>query len=254
MHILLVNDDGIGAVGIMALLKSAAARGHKVTMCAPSGQMSAASHRITLTDPLFAKEYPLPYPGCTGYAISGTPADCVRLALAEGGLITDKVDLIISGINNGYNAGTAVYYSGTVAAAREGAFYRIHSIAASIKMRAKEENLMAFADFIVETGEKYVLTPFQRGVILNVNAPDLDRESWSGITYAPLAKSHFLDRYDRRFSPRAGTYFWLDDFEELEPADEGSDLWYLERSHTVLTLISAPECVSEEEYRTLGLP
>jgi hypothetical protein len=109
MHIFLVNDDGIGAVGIMALLRAAEKRGHRVTMCAPKNQMSAASQRITLSDPIQVREYPVEGSSCTAWAIDGTPADCVRVSLCPGGLVTDPVDMVISGINKGENAGTAVH-------------------------------------------------------------------------------------------------------------------------------------------------
>lgn len=108
----------------MALMEAALKRGHRVSMCAPSGQMSAASHRITLSDPLYVKDYPLNWENAEGFAITGTPADCVRLAFL-GGLVAESVDGVISGINNGYNAGLATYYSGTVGAAREGARWAI---------------------------------------------------------------------------------------------------------------------------------
>ena len=95
MHFLLVNDDGIGAVGIMALLEAAVQRGHTVTMAAPATQQSAASHRITLTDPIFMQPYETNLPGVEAFAIRGTPADCVRIAL-RGGLMRQKPDVVIS--------------------------------------------------------------------------------------------------------------------------------------------------------------
>ena len=103
MHFLLVNDDGIGSVGIMALMEAALKRGHRVSMCAPSGQMSAASHRITLSDPLYVKDYPLNRENAQGFAITGTPADCVKAALDA--ILQGKPDVVLSGINHGYNVG-----------------------------------------------------------------------------------------------------------------------------------------------------
>ena len=116
MHILLVNDDGITAVGITALLKEAAARGHRVTMAAPDRQQSAASHRLTLSEPIMMHPFTTGLPGVEAYAIKGSPADCVRVALL-GGLVTDPVDVVVSGINNGLNAGMDAHYSGTLGAA-----------------------------------------------------------------------------------------------------------------------------------------
>ena len=128
MHIFLVNDDGIGSKGIMALARAATGRGHKVTMCAPATQQSAASQRITLAEPIYVAPYPSQDPLLTAYAITGTPTDCVRLGLQN--LAKEPVDVLISGINDGYNSGMAVHYSGTVAAAREGALNGLHAIAA----------------------------------------------------------------------------------------------------------------------------
>ena len=143
MHIFLVNDDGIGAKGIMALMDAAADRGHQVTMCAPRYQQSAASHRFTLMEPVYAAEYALGRPGCRGFSIAGTPADCVRVGLQH--LIDRPMDMVVSGINNGYNAGIAVHYSGTVGAAMEGAFHHLPAIAASIHHKATDEMIRHLA-------------------------------------------------------------------------------------------------------------
>ena len=144
MHILLVNDDGIGSVGIMALFHEALKRGHRVTMCAPAAQQSAASHRITLTEPIMAKTYPVDSPMAEAYAIHGSPVDCVRLGLLGG--LAKKPDLVLSGINNGYNAGMAVQYSGTVGAAMEGALYRLPASAASIDYGAEPQAVHELAE------------------------------------------------------------------------------------------------------------
>ena len=169
MHFLLVNDDGIGSVGIMALMEAALKRGHRVSMCAPSGQMSAASHRITLSDPLYVKDYPLNRENAEGFAITGTPADCVRLAFL-GGLVTDPVDGVISGINNGYNAGLATYYSGTVGAAREGALLGYPAIAASIDYKADPAHVQDAAELVLAVAEKYCQAPQDGFRVLAVTA------------------------------------------------------------------------------------
>lgn len=91
MHIFLVNDDGIGAKGIMALLRAAAQRGHTVSMCAPRYQQSAASHRFTLTEPIYVSQYPVSEKGCEAFSIAGSPVDCVRVGLQK--LVHRPVDL-----------------------------------------------------------------------------------------------------------------------------------------------------------------
>ena len=173
MHIFLVNDDGIGSKGIMALYRAAVERGHEVTMCAPRHQQSAACHRFTLSDPLFVTEFPLDAEGCEGYAITGSPADCVRVGLKHIKDTRKPVDVVISGINDGYNAGIAVHYSGTVGAAVEGSFHYIPSIAVSIAYKAEPDMFDNLARYTIEMAEKYVKTHPPRCSILNINAPRL---------------------------------------------------------------------------------
>lgn len=252
MRILLVNDDGIGAVGIMTLMDAAVERGHQVIMCAPSGQQSAASHRITLADPLFVRDYPVQYESATAYAITGTPADCVRLALM-GGLNDAPLDMVISGINNGYNAGMATHYSGTVGAAMEGALNHLHAVAASIDFNADPQNVRDAADFVIATAERYHKTPLTRVAVLNINVPNLPASQWRKPVYAPLSDANFTDGYERRHAERAGTYFWMLGGCATEPYREGTDQWYLEHNHVVLTLMGNPVCEPSEACGALGL-
>lgn len=251
MHILLVNDDGIGAVGIMALMDAALERGHRVTMCAPSNQQSAASQRITLSDPLYVKDYPVEHPNARAFAISGTPADCVRLGLMGG--LTDKPDLVLSGINNGYNAGMATHYSGTVGAAMEGALNSLHAVAASIDYNADPGNVRELAEYVIQVSERYVKTPAVFAQVLNINAPNLPAAQWQKPVYAPLSESNFQDGYERRHAERVGVYYWLTADCKTEPCREGTDQWYLEKNHVVLTLMGNPVCACEEAFATLNL-
>lgn len=234
MHIFLTNDDGVGAQGIMALYRAAVARGHEVTMCAPKTQQSAASHRFTLADPLFVSDYPLE--GAAGYAVTGAPADCVRIGLQMLKEQGKKVDVLISGINDGYNAGIAVHYSGTVGAAMEGAFHHIPSIAASIYHQATPEMYDHLASYTVEMAEKYAKTKPPRATILNINAPCATPSELKEPVYAPMDTGYFSDGYERRSSPRAGDYYWLTEG-ELEAPQVGTDCWYLQEGHITLTLM-----------------
>ena len=252
MHFLLVNDDGIGSAGIMALMEAALKRGHRVSMCAPSGQMSAASHRITLSDPLYVKDYPLNRENAQGFAITGTPADCVRLAFL-GGLVTEPVDGVISGVNNGYNAGLAVYYSGTVGAAREAALLGHPSIAASIDYKADPAHVQDAAELVVEVAEKYFRAPKNGFRVLNINVPDLPRAQWKAPVYAPLSDAGIRDGYDRCYADRPGTYFWLQAGCEMDPPAEGCDEWYLNLGHPTLTLLSGMGSEPQADFDRLGL-
>ena len=238
MHIFLVNDDGIGAPGIMALLHAAVSAGHEVTMCAPKYQQSAASHRFTIADPIYAAPWPTEIPNCRAWAITGSPADCVRIGVDE--LLEKPVDVLISGINKGYNAGVAVQYSGTVGAAMEGSFYRIPSIAASIHHKATQEMLDHFAAYVIRIAQQYASAQTPASTILNINAPLTAPKDIQGVVYAPLDTANFADHYVRRESPRAGTYFWLDDTGEMEAFTPGCDNDWLEKGHITLTLMGAP--------------
>lgn len=251
MHLFLVNDDGIGAKGIMALLRAAVRRGHEVTMCAPKYQQSAASHRFTLSDPLYVSEYPVEEPGCKAWAITGSPADCVRVGMNQ--LIEKPVDLVISGINDGYNAGVAVHYSGTVGAALEGRFHHLPSIAASIHHRATQEMIDHLADYTIRMAEQYVGKTVPDGMILNINAPLTAPEEIRGAVYAPLDESYYTDHYDRRESPRAGTYFWLEGGSPMEPFHPGSDNDYLEQGYITMTLMGHPRMMDKAFWESLDI-
>ena len=250
MHIFLTNDDGIGAKGIMALYRAAIARGHEVTMCAPKTQQSAAGHRFTLAEPLFVSDYPLE--GATGYAITGAPADCVRVGLQMIKEQGKKVDVVISGINDGYNAGIAVHYSGTVGAAMEGAFHYLPSIATSIHHKATPEMLDHLARFTIEMAEKYAGATVPRATILNINAPCAEPDQLKEPIYAPLDSGYFTDGYERRTSPRAGDYFWMVDG-DLEAPEKDTDCWYLREGHITLTLMGHFISESKAFWDTLGM-
>lgn len=252
MHILLVNDDGIGAVGIMALLEEAVSRGHTVTMAAPATQQSAASHRITLTEPILMKPYETGLPGVEAFAIRGTPADCVRVAL-RGGLMQQRPDVVVSGINNGYNAGMDVHYSGTVAAAMEGSMQGYRAVASSIAWNASPEGLRALAALTIDMAQRYSCIPPLPMCVMNINAPVIPPDSWMPTVYAPLNVSAYQDGYERRESPFSGSYFWLTGSAEAESHLEGTDQWYLARGHVTVTMLGNFASMTTQEWNGLGI-
>ena len=238
MHILLVNDDGINATGIRALCEACVQRGHKVSVCAPHTERSASSHRITLADPIFVREVDFSLPNVRAWSISGTPADCVRIGLYE--LVEEPVDVVISGINNGHNAGMAVHYSGTVAAAREGALNNLPSIATSLSFKGPESMLHYLADFTVQAAEVYVDVEGAAQAVLNINAPSVEPAAMLPPMAAPLSTAGYRDRYIRRESPRAGTYFWLSNGAEVEPSASDTDVALLKAGHITFTSLGNP--------------
>lgn len=237
MHILITNDDGIHSIGIKALADAALKRGHRVTISAPMGQCSANSQHITLTAPLLIHEENWEN-GIKAYAVEGTPCDCVRVApMFE----EAPYDFCISGINKGENAGSAVYYSGTVAAAREAAMLYIPAIAVSIMPGADDEMRAALAQIAVETAEKFEKTPLPRFTIINLNAPALPPAEWKPLVVCPLSQAYYLDSYEKRVSPLKQTYFWLsaDDTSgvPMEKPEEGSDYQLLRAGHVTCTFL-----------------
>jgi len=203
MHILLTNDDGYNAPGIQTLYRTLQAQtNHEISIVAPDGQRSATGHSITLFQPLFLTEYNLSGQQ-KGYAISGTPSDCVKLAI-QGGLVS-KPDVIISGINHGPNLGTDVFYSGTVSAAMEGVLLGIPSIAVSL---ASYEyiNFEPAAIYIAEQLD-FIVQHYQDG-LMNINIPGKPRDEWRGVKVTRLGKAVYENVFERRVDPHGRTYFW----------------------------------------------
>ena len=232
MHFLLVNDDGIHAIGLTALSAAALEKGHTVTVCAPQSQQSAASHHLTLATPLLVRE--VPWEGAKAYAIAGTPADCARLGML---LAEQHIDFVFSGINNGENAGTAVYYSGTVAAAREARMCNKKSMAVSIETGADEASLAHLARMAVSIAERAAGQEMPRLCLLNLNAPGIPHDQWKPLRTAPLSDAFFLDSYEKRVNPRGHAYFWLEEGLKIEPHRPGTDMALLAQGHTVLTML-----------------
>lgn len=203
MHILLTNDDGYQAAGIQTLYRTLQAQTkHRISIVAPDSQRSATGHSITLYHPLFFSEYPLEG-GEKGYAVSGTPSDCVKLAVQ--GELVPRPDLVISGINQGSNLGTDVFYSGTVSAAMEGVILGIPSLAVSLA-GCEFVDFEPAARYLTENLEQIV--PGRQRGLLNINFPGIPKESWQGIKVTRLGKAVYDDVFERRINPRGQVYYW----------------------------------------------
>lgn len=237
MHILLTNDDGISSEGLRALADAALRRGHRITVSAPHSQCSANSQHITLTHPLLVHQ--VPWPGADhAYSVEGTPADCVRIAPS---LTDTPIDFCLSGINRGENAGSAVYYSGTVAAAREAAMLYMPAMAVSIRVGADDEMRRRLAEMAVDIAEKFQKTPLPRFSVINLNAPAIPPEQWKPLKLCPLSQSYYVDGYEKRLSPLGQTYLWLAANDTsgvpMEPPEPGSDYAYLFDGHVTCTIL-----------------
>jgi 5'-nucleotidase len=193
MNILLTNDDGVFAPGIAAAYRELARLGD-VTVVAPADRMSGAGHSITVYEPLICKRVEIEGQ-FSAYSVSGSPADCVKLAIME--LCPARPALVVSGINNGANVGINVYYSGTVAAAMEAVFYRIPAIAISC---AHEEQMdfKTAAGYALEVINK-VLTANLSGVI-NINIPRLSNGRPKGVRVVPQSTMGFEEHFVKKQS------------------------------------------------------
>ncbi|MBN1541489.1 5'/3'-nucleotidase SurE [candidate division KSB1 bacterium] len=206
MKILLTNDDGIGAPGLAALVKSVSELG-EVFVAAPATEMSAVGHAITLSDPLKVKEY-FKNGDFFGYAVTGTPADSVKIAYWV--LLKDvpKPDLLISGINLGSNTGINTIYSGTVSAATEGAILGIPSFAISLAT-FKNPDFSVAARFAQKLIPRLLENPLPQGVFLNVNIPAVKEEEIRGVQITRQGLANYGEEYHVRTDPRNINYYWL---------------------------------------------
>jgi len=230
MEILITNDDGIYSEGIFALYDSLRKAGN-VTVVAPDTQRSAVGHAITLTDPLRVTEARR-RGKFFGYATSGTPADCVKLAIRA--LMKKKPDLVFSGINLGANMGYNVLYSGTVSGATEGALFGIPSIAVSLNTFIKPDfrGAAAFAAKIASAASRNRLPP---GTLLNVNIPAVPAGRIKGVSVTRQSHTLFSDRFDKRTDPHGQTYYWLTGSLNQKDAAPDSDLTAVSRNRISIT-------------------
>lgn len=232
MHILLVNDDGIHAPGIRTLAQTLASRGHRVSVCAPDRERSAASHSITLREPVTAQRVDLPGAE-TAYAASGTPADCARLGLY---LIPD-VELVISGINNGPNLGGACIYSGTVGAATEAAMSGVPALASSLCI-FNSEDYSAAAEVTARVAEWMVDHPLRRGEIYNLNVPPLPYDELRGVRAAVSAPNFLDSAVYREVETEDGVVYRYALGENVPIEDPNCDQLLMEAGYATLTRLT----------------
>ena len=232
MKILLTNDDGIYAKGI-EILHEYLTKDHEVLVVAPETEQSAVGHAITLTDPLRVK--PIDRNGFFfGYAVKGTPADCVKLAINE--LMQSPPKLVVSGINLGANVGINVIYSGTVSAATEGTILGVASIAVSINtFRDPDfEPAARFVRLLVRQVEQHGLPPHTS---LNVNVPAIPEDQIRGVRVTRQGITRFVEKFDRRVDPRNHVYYWQCGSTPPLEEDGDTDASALARDYIAITPI-----------------
>jgi 5'-nucleotidase len=225
--ILVTNDDGITAPGIRALVAAVEEFG-EVLVVAPDRPQSGMGHAITVNNPLRMNEVD-DYDTIKAYTCSGTPVDCVKLAIYE--ILKKRPALIVSGVNHGSNCSTNVLYSGTMSAAVEGALEGIPSIGFSLLDYAHDANFEP-AKGVVKTVVKSTLEKgMPDGICLNVNIPKASDEPLKGIKVCRQAKAFWDDKFDMRQDPLGKKYYWLTG--QFENQDKGgdTDIWALENNY-----------------------
>jgi 5'-nucleotidase len=233
-RILITNDDGVRAPGILALSQALAALG-EVTIVAPAENQSGKGHSITIEDPIYVDAVTL-----TGdipaTSVTGTPATAVKVAL--GALLERKPDLVVSGINRGWNLGSVAYVSGTVGAAREAALAGIPAIAASLS--SEESNYAPAAEVLRQVVQMARKAGFERGVFLNINVPAGSANAIKGIQLTRQSALTGVERFEEQRSPRGRRYFWSV-WNEPTGDVEGTDVWAVERGYAAVTPLRATE-------------
>lgn len=217
MKLLISNDDGIFADGIRTLANTLADAGHDVTVVCPDRERSATGHGLTLHKPIRADVIEKVFhPAVHAWMCSGTPSDCVKLAL--GALLDHPPDYVLSGINHGPNLGTDILYSGTVSAAMEGLMEGIPSLAFSLASFSGQQFQPA-ADFARVLLEHLIQTPLAAPTLLNVNVPAIPADEIAGVLWTRQGIRRYVDLFEKRIDPRGRTYYWLAG-EVLEEMDD----------------------------------
>jgi 5'-nucleotidase len=227
------NDDGITSPGLHALYAALKRIGH-VTVVAPDAERSAVGHAITTLTPLRAKEFRLGRE-VIGYAVNGTPADCVKLGV--GTLLERPPDLVVSGINLGPNTATNIIYSGTVSAATEARILGIPSIAVSLGTFVDPEWSVAAA-FARDLARKVLQHGLSPRVLLNVNVPSLPRAKIKGVKVTRQGDSAYVEEFTVREDPRRQPYYWLAGSYRMTDTDQDTDAWALDQGYISVTPIT----------------
>ena len=202
--ILITNDDGISSRGIYALWEAMNDIG-ETFIAAPSSEQSASSHSLTLSSPLRVEILERKN-GFKGWSISGTPVDCVKIAIRS--LMKKSPDILVSGVNHGANLGNNIMYSGTVSAATEGMIMGVPSIAISLASYETDNY-----DVVKKYAKNIVTNVLDHGLpqdtLLNVNVPYCKLKEIRGLKITSQGNQYFIDEYEKRFDPRNNEYYWI---------------------------------------------
>ena len=225
--ILVTNDDGITAPGIRNLIAVMAEIG-EVVVVAPDSPQSGMGHAITVNNTLYLNKISPENAAITEYNCSGTPVDCVKLAVHE--ILKCKPDLCVSGINHGSNSSINVIYSGTMSAAVEAGIEGIPAIGFSLCNHRLDIDFSA-CEWVVKTIVEKVLAEKHNCFCLNVNIPYLPKEEIKGIKTCRQAKAYWKEDFEERHDPNGQTYYWLKGSFVNEDSGEDTDVWALDNGY-----------------------
>ena len=228
--ILITNDDGIQAKGIRSLIKAVEPFGD-IVIVAPDKPQSGMGHAITVNDVLRLERSPL-YSEYEAYTCTGTPVDCVKLAISE--VIKGQPDLLVSGINHGENSASNVLYSGTMSAAVEGAMEDIPSIGFSLLDFDPDADFTGSQWAVKQIVEKVLNNEFPKSICLNVNIPQLPQEELKGIKICRQAKAYWKDEFDKRHDNFGKPYYWLKGSFNRSDRSEDTDIWALDHGYVTV--------------------
>jgi 5'-nucleotidase len=231
MKILVTNDDGIHAEGLWTLVRELK-KIAQVTVVAPDGERSAIGTAVTLFQPLHASEICAPEDGVKAYAIDGSPSDCVILALGK--LITDNVDMVISGINRDLNLGEDVYISGTVGAAMQGYFRGLPALAVSAP-KGSTTGFKVAAHITTALAQRMVANKFAR-IFLNINVPDLSLEEIRGVKLTRLARSSHINSVSEDNNDQVQQYRLVRE-RVAESGSDGTDIQAIVQGNISITAL-----------------
>src|SRR5690606_31043819 len=226
--ILVTNDDGITAPAIRALISVMEQIG-RVIVVAPDSPQSATGHAITINNTLYLNKISSNDAATPEYSCSGTPVDCVKLAVNE--IIKRKPDLCVSGINHGSNSSINVIYSGTMSAAVEAGTMGIPAIGFSLLDFSLEADFNPAKKFVKRIAQQTLKNGLPKGVVLNVNIPKLNLREINGIKICRQANAYWQEKFDKRTNPTGRDYYWLTGEFVNEDEGEDTDEWALENGY-----------------------
>lgn len=226
--ILVTNDDGITAPGVRKLIQIMSDFG-TVVVVAPDKPQSAMGHAITINNTLYLNEVSASGADIKEYSCSGTPVDCVKMAVSE--ILKEKPDLCVSGINHGSNSSINIIYSGTMSAAVEAGIEGIPAIGFSLADLDWNADFDQAELFIRKIVDEVLKNGLPDGVLLNVNIPKLNTDEIKGIKVCRQAKAQWIEKFDKRKSPGGRDYYWLTGDFVNQDKGEDTDEWALENGY-----------------------